>query len=1693
MPAPSVITIKESDFGSGIDAQSSPNQVGPGFVEDAINADPQPTGTILKRKGYQGHAGYVPLRVKGVSSSGTALTIELDPIVDLLSVRSTPVILYGRAPSSTGGDLSSTDSYHWYPSFSADARHLWAASSSGTTTLTAADTGLSSINVWTGVGLSTSEANPSHQHISGNSIVINGSYQLDVSWTNGTTADKKVFIYYKDQSTVAGDSYIRPVQTYAAGTHTVSIAAGTHGLTTNNILARAFSQSGGSNTEVAVDAIVINASGQVDVTFTVAASTDIVIMLARCPAGNYQTGVVGANSTSQVVCNLDASTQFAFVGVYLNSGGSSVSQVLPDAVEVDTVAHTMTISFTNGNPTAANFSIYWQEVTLTVNKLTVTQGSGATYVDNSPQLTLYGLDHSYLYSATSASFPGWVTYLDTYRSVGEERLVCGMEGNFLTEGNVATSSFTAPVLYPFLSGILASDTIIGPVFWDTGDTPALTRGYITGDTAGTNQVSVASVAWVSGNTVKYTLDIPNMAVSGTLSSIIRTGNIPDYLTVENTSWSVHNGTFRITAVVAGVDSLVVSVTNANVSTNDYDIAGAGGLAGIFTDQATLSSTSLFLTGDRVRSDVWDETDLLSCYARHNSAATSLALDGVVSRLSLPAGLRFVGEREAAVVPLRDLSFTASVSHLVAGDQLSYTGIDRTLRVKFLNELGDTACTIAAGDGEQALVTLSSGDTTSLWEGERLLFRGNYYQGDYEIASIEDATSFYISTTLTTVDTATIVGKTVHVDEVLDWQDTVLSTSGFEVPLRWFPIEAPDDSYSLTDPSHYRYLTALDVGEQLPVRSVMVKDSLFITNQYDSVLKYDGESLYHAGIPSWQPGLFVDVNTSASAKIIVASPSAAVTAVTSNRFTLTTAADKNVFAVDSVIQHSGDSALYTVTKVEEINSVSYVYVDRTITSGTPGTITIANRFRYYFRVQAVDANNNIVATAATGLEDFTVALGADAAVQLKLTGLPVFGIRDWDRLEVSIFRSKANTFSVFYQLATLPLSFSGASDGYILFTDTFSDSELSNLDPLSTVVSGDTILTTLDKPLRAKYVTSAGNRLVLAGLKSEPTIDWLVTKNQAVVTAANMNAVKVIFRKDNTNTATVTDNDNVQVYQFRDVGGYILTSSVVDSGSGVYTVTLVAAHGASTGDWVFMGQYTAGTTVDLVGWYRITVTGATTFTFTASASGLTTTSVNAAMFSGDPTDIPVVVGQEYSYGQLNGNRASGANFLFLAMLRLAGAINAVQRQLGGGWMSAKAGNLYQAGELIVEFPGVYDTTPEIVTGNFSSFSILVNQFVNKVKKGDAVEANARTNLYPSRVLVSLENFPEMFDAPTALSDLDSASAIDVNSADGQDITAVIPFFGDSAFGAAQKSGVLVVFKSNSIYLVDVAAKDAGQPAVQKVESQGKGCTYPYSVAVTRDGIMFANDSGIYRLNRQLGIDYIGRRLQSKWTSQVNTDGYSLLGQGHHDAVSNSYKFSFVPVDETSPSEVFVYNHTREYQSQSGQDGSWARYTNQPAIGWANLTGQTYFASPLGRVFQVRRVGDVTDFRDDDQAVEMTIVTRGQDFGDAGIRKVVRAINAHFTGAASSGTTLDVATDLTDVYENTDSFRIKARENEQSALYKIYTVQFTLNKTKAIYFQVRLQNSTIDEQVELTALDWRVSGLTERGIRQAASTMITTQEP
>lgn len=1491
---------------------------------------------------------------------------------------------------------------------------------------------------------------------------------------------------FKISTTVGGGA----VDITAAGSGTSTVSAGDIIITTsdtsftnNNILAQVFQADSGTSEYFRIfpDISINNSTGTITISHT-NSDTSIIsvsVRLSQASASDFKTVQVGTgapNGTDVTTTITGATSNWYNVQVYENNAGT-LTWVMPEDVTKDESADTLSVQLVNSG-SAATYYIFWEDIDLSSSTIVVTDNGSvsASYTDTSPQLTLWGLPHSTIYN-TSGNQEGHVTHIDSYSNDTEERMVAGLGGNIFTAQtrSEAGSDYLIPTTNVNITGTLSADKDLAPCFDVTGSSVTRTRGLVTSDEVVNNKALISAVQYVSSGVAKYTLTLTNK--SGDLSTAISTdADKPDKLTVTGMAHAIHNGTFIITAVDNSENTITVS--NSSLKLSDFDETGAAGRAGIYTDQVTLSANSEFLPNDTFITNIASTEPTVS-----TSNGTTVVLAGITTALTLSTNLTVYGSRTASVIPVD------STDNFVKNDMCNLGTLDREVRVKHINtNSSDIAISSITGDGTTATVTTSSDH--GLISGQKaLILRSGVagYDGEQTITAVTTGTTFTFSSTSTSTASAGIIlGETIEIDESTTISDNI-TTTALSVVGRWIPVEAPTSTDNMPVTSYGRHLDANTFNTQDILRSTMVSDNLYFTNYQDEILKFDGSNLYQAGIFRWQPQLFAQLDTT-TASIPLTGPTTSQTAAASaNKFKVTIY-EESQFKAGDTIYHSGNGATYIVQSVSDDGVDGLIYVTEAIsdTTTTNGTLKLADRYKYYFRLNAIDANKNIIASAATGANDFSLDLTASGQFKLRLIGFPVWGNYDYDKIELEIYRTKANTEAPFYRVATKDVSFN-AGEGYIDFIDGVVDDTLGtkDLDAVNVNLKGSELGTSWEQPLRAKYLTSADNRLILANVKDYPELDIVLRADNGVgsITAANMSGKRFLFRKDSTSTDTTTDMVNEVAYEFVTSGAVtIVPQTDIAKTSTTFTVTQTS-HGLSAGDWVYMYHNAASTVNSLTyaGWWQIYSTTSNTFTVNANMdTAATTNDVDRYVTASAPEDIPVWLGTDGNINQIDGNTITE----FTAALRLANAINASMRVADVTlsspdqssfvpWITANAGSEYAAGQIVIRQPGVFATTLEVklpaaITG--------ATYYVGGVLKSAAAEVSAVERTFTSRILLSYQNFPEMFDNPFGEM-LTSDSVIDVNSADGQDITGVIPFFGDAVFGNGQVEDILVVFKTNSIYLLNISTK-----SLSKIQSRGLGCTAPFSIAQTRDGIMFANNSGIYRLNRDQSISYVGKNIERLYRDSVNRSDLSKL-TGHHFGIAGQYKLS-VPFgdSQTTNNRVFVYDHQRE--SGTSNFGAWTQFTNHNATGWANLANDAFFATTDGQVFKIRRLGDETDYRDDGSAVDtMTIILKAEDFGVAGARKVINSIISHFHVRRSSmiGTEMLSSVDLDGDFESAGMFTLTKSGND-----KIKTARSAIPKRKMVYIQLKFTNSTKDEDVILAGLDYNVALLSDKGIIERSET-------
>lgn len=361
----------------------------------------------------------------------------------------------------------------------------------------------------------------------------------------------------------------------------------------------------------------------------------------------------------------------------------------------------------------------------------------------------------------------------------------------------------------------------------------------------------------------------------------------------------------------------------------------------------------------------------------------------------------------------------------------------------------------------------------------------------------------------------------------------------------------------------------------------------------------------------------------------------------------------------------------------------------------------------------------------------------------------------------------------------------------------------------------------------------------------------------------------------------------------------------------------------------------------------------------------------------------------------------------------------------------------------------------------------------------VEEPSAELVFPSRLAISYKNYPELFDDPFAASALVSDSIIDVNPDDGEEIRAVMPFFAESYSAGSQGSnqqGVVIVWKDLSIYAVDIETRE-----VTRIESNEQGLSYPRAVSYTRNGILFANDAGIWKINRSLQVLPQGQIVTRLWAP--STDADTDVPVATPWGVRNRALFAFPSAGETENDSILSYDYSKE---NSDDIGSWSPH-DQPVSTWSTHAGVLYRGGYDGLVYVARTAGDDSDYRDDDAAITYRARLRWNDLGLPGVRKLLSRVTVNFRALGTqAGNVVRQASDLAPSYADCDPVEIEPTENDGLADEDhplVYSKGFSMPRRKVEFVSIEIENSTLDEPTEVSAVTFHGDPLSLKGTTQA----------
>jgi hypothetical protein len=482
----------------------------------------------------------------------------------------------------------------------------------------------------------------------------------------------------------------------------------------------------------------------------------------------------------------------------------------------------------------------------------------------------------------------------------------------------------------------------------------------------------------------------------------------------------------------------------------------------------------------------------------------------------------------------------------------------------------------------------------------------------------------------------------------------------------------------------------------------------------------------------------------------------------------------------------------------------------------------------------------------------------------------------------------------------------------------------------------------------------------------------------------------------------------------------------------------------------------------------------TYNFSPAYNALSRTYIGYAAVASSADTIPIMcTSSELISSRLyrDGTFSAGYGDVAEAMQDMAEAFNSYQRSLASPWaLATVSGKTINIVASDAEGTLGITVTPQAVPR--------IDTYINSVK---GLTGSGSTRVYPSRLLRSYENFPEMFDAPFASSSLASDAIIDINTADGQEISGIGTFFADSfspGSGGSAKEDVVVVAKTASVYAVNIKSRE-----YQKLESHGKGCTAPDSMAATPTGIMFANNYGVYRVRPDLAVDYPGEAIEELWKT-VNKD-YLHLATATVDPHDRLYKIAVPTGTSTVNNEIFCYDYSREGQDQPY--GAWFRTTLEGATCWATTVNDTLMGTEDGDIVQIRRDADDDggDYQEaDGSAIEAEIVLATEDFGDAGLKKRVRRfqVDVDLDESDVTGISVQQAVNTEDQWRDCGDADLTRSNTSSMAHQQEPTISWTPPVRACYRTQFKITHGVAKEKLTISGIGYKVDGISDRGARE-----------
>lgn len=1789
------------DLGLGIDTYSAKSDMQPGMLTDVLNLDPESNGTISTRKGYERYYGGIPLRARVVNHIDDKITFQFDEAqsIALLDGGVGPLVVTGKLSpdnASVAGDFSGVFSSVWYDTYRVTFRENFESGTPATKNKNKTATGVSSSTVFFEAATADNPNTAENTRLTMGDASID-SILYDVTLSYYAYSDFTGFFYFLEVPATSSLIYIEEFAvgdwTLVGGSYEISVVNNTHGLNTLNLICRVYEKVGDDYFVVDPEDILINT---ITATLTVRSNSTFEgrVIFYAAPDENNSVATIPNPSPNPgedentIYIPVDESFHFMSVWVKSQEDSDILLEATPEDVRYNPATGNLEVKYisTSDNPEVVYVNTVVADYLGNVIEVTDSNGVSANYTDEFPEVTVWGIEHDSIYRSAAVA-GGYVNHIDNYNSDDKETIVTGLGGNVFQATSYEQGAVTYQMASAFARGASRTKQTVklAPLFASVGTTFARTRGLVTDENVEGNYARVTSVEWVSDNYINYTL---SFASSVDVTSKV---SVSDRLTVINCGYDDNNGVFKINSIIqASGTEIIFQVINTLREDAFRDEVNIIASANVFTDRVIVEANTEFISGDEIGLSAVDTRHTVVASAP-DSPTSTLFIDNITSPLSIAVGLNVFRRRTSAIIPLRKGAF-ASVEDVVRGDMVRVTGYDRLFRVKQVNVEDTANVTIVVADGVASI----SKTAHKINPGSIILLF------NIDVAGITGEQITLSSSTLDIIRFATtapdgtytgakLLGRTIELDESILYEAgpdiTVVTVDG-----RWVTIENPSTSSLRAITTKVHHFDEEPYTNQAQLKSAVVTDSMYFTNGFDEVKKFDGVSLMNAGLPPFQAWAFATVRSDIPSLPAGLQDEADFSEgdFDSKFFNVSTGILKagqrfKVVGTDIILTVSevvdapaAKKFQYDLYFVEDLTEQQKAQISDVVSGGSV-QLTGSTIYRYYVTCRMQDRNDQTIVSVTLGSEDLYVETFTSSAIELKILAMPVYPELDYDRIDVEVYRTLGSAAGVgaFYRVARERINYDN-STGYITIIDTVLDAALTiaSLDKATTNFSGGNPNLTWTQPPKAKAMTTADNRLVLGNISSPPKADIVFRKNSNIydLCLGDFHGGEIRFVKLGVND--VSANADL-VFSFEGAGHTEITpASDITIGTNKITIASTA-HGLVAGQWVYLFHRGKGE-INLLrwaGWWRVDAVTTNAFEIkvahTEAVGSGNANDVNCYVSSSSSSSsvenrVPLWMGQNASrqfvesdvnvaddtitispHGCFTGmavqfkssrtlpnplaadtdyyvisvdestiklattydnaivgtainltNDGNGTHVIFPAILdgnfnqvgfdtiplealvanKLSVAISAVMATedpannywltLGTypkPWLLSQAGQAFGLGEIYVQ---QFDAPNGGMSITVNGLSSRVSVYINNLLYANNEAASTQVKVFNSRLVYSYSNSPELFD-DVYQENADSANVIDINPADGQEITAVIPFFGTSVFGAAQYAQSLVVFKTNSIYYVDLRSRQA-----QKIQTQGQGCTAPNSIALSTNGIFFANDSGLYHLDWSNKISWRGRFLNGIWNNELNKDQIARLA-GHNYRQGRKYKLSYPTGTNTNNSRVLVYDHSREDLQQVG---SWTIYDSHNATGWCNQRSDAFWGTTNGKVMKVRNTNTKYDYRDDDQPIAQSFTLGGTHYGLPNERKITDSVTIQFQNDLGAVTGINILTEqsLSGIFNASGTVTIPEGDTDA-------TIRFSLPDRKGTHVRTRVVKDAVkDEKMQVSAVTYGVVSVGAEGVPQ-----------